>query len=123
MTTATSDTLFPMPEPTAPAELTLEQRMAEFTRIAQGKGGLIPVTAAAELLGISRQRVYQLIDKNQLERIHYCGVAFLTGRSIAEWKASDKAAHGRGVKKVGIWKSFVIGAKHGIAVANAVNSD
>lgn len=121
MSTATYDTLFPLPEPTAPAEMSLEDRMAEFTRVAQGKGGLIPVTAAAELLQISRQRVYELINSQRLERIQYCGVAFITGRSIRDWRESEKVATGRGVKKVGIWKSLVIGMKHGAAVGKAIS--
>lgn len=121
MASATAqDTLFPMPEATAPRELTLEERMEEFTKLAKNRGGLIPVTAAADLLSVHRSRLYQLINSGRLEKINYCGVAFLTGRSIREWQAEDKAATGRGVKKLGTFKSMVIGAKVGVEIGRAL---
>lgn len=122
-TAVISDTLFPMPEPVAPAEMSLQERMDEFTRIAKGKEGLIPVTAAADLLQISRQRVYELINSGRLERIHYCGVAFITGRSIKDWNEAEKGLPGRGKKKLGRFKSIVIGAKVGLGIGTAVTAD
>lgn len=119
-TISDTDTLFPMPEPTRPAEMTIEDRMEEFSRVAKGKGGLIPVSAGSQLLGISRQRVYQLIDSGRLERIHYCGVAFLTGRSIRDWQADDKQQTGRGNRKIGFFKSVVIGASVGAKIGAAM---
>lgn len=114
------DTLFEMPAPSAPAELTIEERMEEFTKLAKNRGGLIPVTAAADLLGVHRSRLYQLIDSGRLEKINYCGVAFLTGRSIKDWRTDRQQTGGRGQKKIGPFKGLIIGAKIGAGIGKAV---
>lgn len=55
---------------------------ASFLLEAIGVGGYVPVGVAGKILGVSRQRVYQLIETDKLEVREFAGVLFIAGRSI-----------------------------------------
>lgn len=113
----TTDTLFPMPEAAPTMWDTWERRTEKFIEMAQAKGGFLPLSAVHDILGVSRQRVHQLVQANRLEKIRYFGQVFVTGRSIREYQAEENVT-GRGHKKIGPWKGVVIGAKIGAAMAS-----
>lgn len=113
---AEQETLFPLPEPQH-VERSVQDWLDDFNHVAKGKGGLVPVSAMTDLFDVSRQRVHQLIASGRLEKIQYGGVAFVTGRSIKEWKDDRSLGGGPGCKKLGTWKSVVFGAKMGFSIA------
>lgn len=117
-----TDTLFPMPEPAPTTWDTWEERSKVFVEMSKAKGGLIPLSALHDILGISRSRVHQLSQANRFENVSYFGQAYVTGRSIREYLAEEKIT-GRGNKKVGAWKAMVIGAKMGIAMGNSFTDE
>lgn len=102
---------------------TWDKRSDQFLEMAKAKGGLIPKSAVHDILGVSAQRVHQLVEGNRIEKISYFGQTFVTGRSLREYMAEDKPTGGRGHKKIGAWKGAVIGAKIGVALANAFTDE
>lgn len=103
--------------PARRVERSVEDWLEDFNAVAKGKGGLVPVSAMTDLFDVTRQRVHQLIAAGRLEKIQYGGVAFVTGRSIKEWRNDREHTGGRGVKKLGVFRSVVFGAKYGLAIA------
>lgn len=68
-----------------------------FMRLYDEKGGLIPLAMLPDLLGLSKQRVYQLAADHRFE-VHQLGsMKFITGDSLAAYNADEKKA-GRGHK-------------------------
>jgi len=116
-------TLFEMPEASSPALETWQDRLSVFKSLAEAREGLIARSALADLFGVSRSRVAQLCDKGQLEVINFCGVQFVSGRSIRDWKEGEKQKGGRGHRRVSIWKSLKAGAHLGAGLANAIVPD
>jgi hypothetical protein len=125
MTNAALDqeTLFPMPEVERSFMATVEERMAEFIHIANARGGLIPRSAAPELLDLHKSRIQQLVDGGQLEQVSYFGVNFITGRSVKFWKEKQPSKVGRGHKKLSLWKQCVVGVKLGRDIGNAITPE
>ena len=107
-----------MPEPAPSAWDTWDKRAELFADLSKAKGGLVPLGALHDILGVSRARVHQLANANRFEKISYFGQVFVTGRSIREYQAEEKVT-GRGHKKIGVWKGLVIGAKIGVAMGNS----
>ena len=64
-------------------KLTRDER-ASFFKIAWDNQGLLPVGIAAQLLGLSRQRVYQMIDEGKLRRIEQLGCVWIAGKEVAD---------------------------------------
>jgi hypothetical protein len=65
--------------------------------IAEEKGMLLPARFAAKLLGVSQQRVGQLMDSGKLERVELNGHPFVTESSVTDYAMSERKA-GRPVK-------------------------
>lgn len=89
------------------------QAFREFSKETEAKGGPVPVTLAAKLLGISRQRVWFLMQEGKLERVTFEDHAFVTGDSIVAMAKTERKA-GRPVKDLGareVWKASLAGAK------------
>lgn len=62
---------------------TLRQTSAE-------KGPLLPVSFVASLSGVSKQRVHQLMESGQLERVEVNGHPFVTENSLVGWVKSER---------------------------------
>jgi len=54
------------------------------------RGQLLPPSFAAELVGVSRQRIYELMDKGILERVFVNRRPFLTEASLREWLTTER---------------------------------
>lgn len=68
-----------------------------FMRLYEEKGGLIPQAMLGEVLGVSKQRVSQLLTDHRFE-VHQLGnMRFITGDSLATYFAEEKKV-GRGHK-------------------------
>lgn len=61
-------------------------------------GMLVPVSLAAELAGVSRQRIDQLVDSDRLVRIELNGHPFITENSFVQWAKSERK-NGRPLKQ------------------------
>lgn len=100
-------------------------RFQEFSKAAEGKGVLLPARLAAEIIGVSRQRVQELMELGRLEVLELSGERFVTEESVVAYAKSERKA-GRSVKleadaqTVGLWKAskdvargYVVGLKKG----------
>lgn len=69
----------------------LWDRYEEFKRVSADCGGIIPAAFAAEILNVSRQRVFQLIESGKLERVPLDGfeTAFVSSRSVEQWARAE----------------------------------
>jgi len=89
------------------------QGFREFSKSSEERGGPVPVTLAAKLLGISRQRIWVLMEEGKLERLTFEGHAFVSGDSIVAMAKAERKA-GRPVKAAGlreVWNESMAGAK------------
>ena len=101
------------------------ERAALLSRLSAERGGLVPVSALPDVLGISRQQVHNLANEGELEAVKVCGVTFITGRSIEAWEAhresEGKNVGGRGKRKpMGMWRKCVVSAKVGVAISDVL---
>lgn len=99
-----------------------------LARMSAERGGLVPVSALPDVLGITRQQVHHLSNIGDLEAVKVCGVTFITGRSIEAWEAHRRAegTHpgGKGNRRApGMWRKVVISAKTGSAIADVLAPD
>lgn len=70
---------------------TLWDRFNHLKAITDEKGMLLPPLFCAKLLGVSRQRIYVLLEEGRLERVDVDGHTFVTEASFIEWcKAEHK---------------------------------
>ena len=56
------------------------------------KGMLLPVSMAAGLGGVSRQRIHQLCEDGRLERVEIGKGSFVTEHSLTVWVESERKA-------------------------------
>ena len=97
------------------------ERADELIRISESHGGLVPQSALPEVLGISRQRVHQLIQSGQFEKREVFGVPFVTGRSLDAWeKDEDKKRGGWRSRRGNLWQRVSASVKIGNAISDAV---
>lgn len=69
------------------------QRLGEMKELAESEKGMpVLVVIAAELLGISRQRVYQIINDGRLEKVEWHGRVYVTEESLIEFAKSERKA-------------------------------
>jgi hypothetical protein len=59
--------------------------MKEFKRISKLQGGLVPQSAAATALGISRQRVHQLVTEGTLSHWTFYGMKWLSENELVSF--------------------------------------
>lgn len=69
----------------------------EARRITEQKGMLVPIALAAKIAGVTRQRIDDLIERGQLERVFLNDHPFVTEDSFLKWAKSERKA-GRPVK-------------------------
>ena len=104
-----------------PASQGWRERAEELIEISNAHGGLVPQSALPEVLGISRQRVHQLIQSGQFEQRKVFGVPFITGRSLDAWeKDEDKAKGGWRARRGSVWQRMSASVKIGKAIGDAV---
>lgn len=69
-------------------------RFFEFTRRFQGllekHGPLYPATMVAKALGVSRQRIYELVEQGYLVQVKVDHHAFISEASVKEWIAQER---------------------------------
>jgi hypothetical protein len=88
-----------------------------FTEVREASkvhGMLVPMTMAADLAGVSKQRILQIIEDGRLVRIEVNGHPFITENSFVEWAKGERKA-GRPLKVPAtnkeLWKATQQAAK------------
>lgn len=69
--------------------------LAELRATTEETGPLLPLTFAAALLNVSRQRIDQMMDAGKLERWELNGHPFVTERSVVAYAKAEKDKGGR----------------------------
>jgi len=67
-------------------------RFKEVQALCERKGTIVPPVVAAELLGISRQRVHELMQDGRLERVEWRGQVFVTEHDLVEFASAERKA-------------------------------
>ena len=57
----------------------------EYFRIGKLHGGLVPVSAVATVLGVSRQRVHQLVEEGTFSHWTFYGMKWLSQNEVVEF--------------------------------------
>ena len=65
-------------------------KWAEIKAIIAAKGTLIPMTLAAEMGGVSKQRIYQLVEAGKLEHVKVGNLGFIAEESFMAWVSSER---------------------------------
>lgn len=102
---------FPFVAALPKAERTEHQRLrdhlADIKNIIQIRGMIMPARFAASLLGVSRQRVQELVEDKTLEAVEFDGRRYITESSVVAFAQSERKA-GRPLKtpqtKAEVWK-------------------
>lgn len=104
--------------------LGLLERWRMFGKLAEEFGGLAPQSFVDDLLGVSRQRVRDLIEAGHLEQVDFIGTKWVSGRSLRAWMDKPmKVGGGRGHKRPALWKQVVFDAKTSLAEIGAIIPD
>ena len=64
----------------------------EFMRITKVRGGLVPMSAVATILGVSRQRVHQLADEGTFTVFEFYGMKWLLEEEVVSFGKLKRAA-------------------------------
>lgn len=70
----------------------LWDKLDEMRRVTEDKGMLLSARFVAKLLGVCNQRVSQLMQSGQLERIEVDGHPFITEKSLVVFAQSERKA-------------------------------
>ena len=100
-------------------------RAQALSKLSEQRGGLVPQSALHDVLGLSRQRVHQLVQTGQFEVVKLEGVRFITGRSLDAWE-QDEEKNSRGgwrSRRGGVWAKTVVSFKVGSAIADVLVPD
>lgn len=89
-------------------------RFREVQALVERKGTIVPPVVAAELLGISRQRVHELMQGGRLERIEWRGQVFVTEHDLVEFAVAERKA-GRPMGPTTVGQAAVSAVKAGQA--------
>ena len=68
------------------------EKWAEIKRVIDAEEGLVPVRLAVEMLGVSRQRVYELIEEGKVKTFDVVGQQFISFKSLSAWAHSERKA-------------------------------
>ena len=55
-------------------------------------GMIIPVKLAADIAGVSKQRIHELLEGGQLKRVDFHGHPFVAENTFVEWAKSERKA-------------------------------
>ena len=61
------------------------ENVREFVRLTNLHGGLLPQSAAATALGVSRQRVHQLVEEGTLNHWTFYGMKWLSENEVVSF--------------------------------------
>lgn len=75
------------------------EHFAEVRAIAKEHGLLVPIALAADLAGVSRQRIDELCERGLVIRIELNGRPFVTENSFVAWAKSERQV-GRPLQEV-----------------------
>ena len=85
----------------------------EFKRIAKLQGGLVPQSAAATALGVSRQRVHQLVTEGTLNHWTFYGMKWFSENEVVSFaklhRGEGENQYRRSAKEM--WKAAREGGK------------
>jgi len=70
----------------------LQRRLAVIRTMAETDGQMIPVALAAELLGVSRQRVHEIVTQGNLKKHTIHGTSYVTENSLLEFVKTERKA-------------------------------
>jgi len=87
---------------------TLWDALMEASAATKEHGSLVPINFAAELLGISRQRVHQLLDDGKLTPVFFHRQRFVSENSLVTWAKAERDKGGRPVKAPSLKRCFEI---------------
>jgi hypothetical protein len=79
------------------------EELNELCDLVDKHGPIIPVSLAAQLLDLSRQRVYQLIGDGVLVPVEFAGKQWLAEKQIRAFVEVDRPSGGKA--HVAAWKS------------------
>lgn len=57
----------------------------EFAKLTKLHGGLVPMSAVATILGVSRQRVHQLVDEGTFKHWMFYGMKWLSQEEVVSF--------------------------------------
>lgn len=77
--------------------MTFWDRYCQFVKLSEDKGRLVPAGIAGKILGVSKQRVYDLIKNGSVEAVQFEGHHYLTENSLIAYAKTERKA-GRPVK-------------------------
>jgi hypothetical protein len=86
--------------PASQVEPSRESDIERFLRLSDEKGGLIPQNILPDALGLSTQRVSQLVTRQRFEVHQVGGHNFVTGDSFAEFLQRPVSKGGRPRKNI-----------------------
>lgn len=72
--------------------LSVVETTREFMRIAKLKRGLVPQSAAATILGVSRQRVHQLVAEGTFSHWTFYGMSWLSQEEVVSFAKLHRQA-------------------------------
>jgi hypothetical protein len=64
----------------------------EFSRISKSNGGLVPQSVVATILGVSRQRVHQLIEEGTFSHWSFYGKKWLSQKEVVSFAKLNRQA-------------------------------
>lgn len=64
----------------------------EFMRLTKHHGGMLPVSACAIVLGVSRQRVHQLVDEGTFSVYEFYGMKWLLEKEVVPFARLNRRA-------------------------------
>jgi phosphoribosyl-AMP cyclohydrolase len=80
--------------------LGLKEELSQWKAAFEAENGLVPVAAMEEILGVSRQRVWQLEKKYLWKKFTFFNKAFYSRRQMEEFKKLDRSGHRPSLPKV-----------------------
>jgi hypothetical protein len=93
MHVASQDDLFPS-LPARSVEPTVREEYNRFRKEFDRLGGILPVRVASAFLGVSRQRVHQLIDAKQVRSVNLIDTIWVSLSDVVERTTSPKPVRG-----------------------------
>jgi hypothetical protein len=98
--------------------------LREFRAVSAREGGLVPYAGAATVLGVSKQRVHDLVNEGTLRAIEQFGKKWLSANELESFVKLQRQS-GRPWREPSIkeqWRAAMEGAKEQMAPAKKVRN-
>jgi hypothetical protein len=92
MTTISTSAGADVPEKKAKGLTGLLETTRDFMKISQQRGGLVPQSTVATILGVSRQRVHQLVTEGTLSHWTFYGMKWLSQEEVVAFAKLNRKA-------------------------------